>query len=80
MCRAMTCGKLVKGPNACHYAAHRKEQQQNHAAIHKIDWHIIYNHSEKINDGWDPEASRKVSGNGRFPFNRTCTVGLDLTF
>ena len=34
----------------------------------------------KINDGWDPEASRKVSGNGRFPFNRTCTVGLDLTF
>lgn len=34
----------------------------------------------KINDGWDPEASRKVSGIGRFPFNRTCTVGLDLTF
>ena len=34
----------------------------------------------KINDGWDPEASRKVSGNGRFPFNRTCTVGLDVTF
>ena len=34
----------------------------------------------KINDEWDPEASRKVSGNGRFPFNRTCTVGLDLTF
>lgn len=34
----------------------------------------------KINDGWDPEASRKVAGNGRFPFNRTCTVGVDLTF
>ena len=22
----------------------------------------------------------KPDGNGRFPFNRTCTVGLDLTF
>ena len=34
----------------------------------------------KINDGWDPEASRKVSAAGRFPFVRTVTFGLNLTF
>lgn len=36
--------------------------------------------STKINDGWDPEASQKVKGTGRFPFVRTITVGLNLTF
>ena len=34
----------------------------------------------KINDGWDPEASSKVSAAGRFPFVRTVTFGLNLTF
>ena len=33
----------------------------------------------KINDGWDPEASRKVSAAGRFPFVRTVTFGLNVT-
>lgn len=33
----------------------------------------------KINDGWDPEASRKVSGVGRYPFVRTITFGLNIT-
>lgn len=34
----------------------------------------------KIHDGWDPEASRGVSGVGRFPFVRTATFGLNLMF
>ena len=34
----------------------------------------------KINDGWDPEASRNVRGTGRYPFVRTVTFGLNLTF
>jgi len=34
----------------------------------------------KIHDGWDPEASRGVSGVGRYPFVRTATFGLNLTF
>jgi TonB-linked SusC/RagA family outer membrane protein len=34
----------------------------------------------KIHDGWDPEASRGVSGVGRFPFVRTVTLGLNLIF
>lgn len=35
----------------------------------------------KINDGWDPEATRTVqSGKERYPFNRTVTVGLNATF
>lgn len=33
-----------------------------------------------ITDGWDPEATRKVQNTGRFPFNRTYTVGLNVTF
>lgn len=33
-----------------------------------------------INDGWDPEASRKVEAFGRYPFTRNLTVGLNLTF
>lgn len=33
-----------------------------------------------INDGWDPEASRGVSGVGRYPFVRTATFGMNLTF
>lgn len=33
-----------------------------------------------ITDGWDPEATRKVEKTGRFPFNRTYTVGLNVTF
>jgi len=39
----------------------------------------LWEHS-KINDGWDPEASREVSGLGRYPFNRTVTVGVNATF
>ena len=35
----------------------------------------------KINDGWDPEATRNVDkGRERYPFNRTVTVGLNATF
>ena len=34
----------------------------------------------KSNDGWDPEASRKLEGKTRYPFNRTYTVGLNVTF
>ena len=34
----------------------------------------------KITDGWDPEASMNVSGTGRYPFVRTVTVGVNLTF
>lgn len=33
-----------------------------------------------IQDKWDPEASRKVSGKNRYPFNRTVTIGLNATF
>lgn len=33
-----------------------------------------------INDGWDPEASRSVSGTGRYPFTRNMTLGLNITF
>ena len=39
----------------------------------------LWEHS-KINDGWDPEASRKVEKLERYPFNRTFTVGLNATF
>lgn len=39
----------------------------------------LWEHS-KINDGWDPEASREVSGLSRYPFNRTVTVGINATF
>lgn len=34
----------------------------------------------KINDGWDPEASKDVKEAGRFPFVRTVTFGLNVTF
>ncbi|GHU80505.1 SusC/RagA family TonB-linked outer membrane protein [Bacteroidia bacterium] len=33
-----------------------------------------------IHDGWDPEASRGVSGVGRYPFVRNVTFGLNLSF
>lgn len=33
-----------------------------------------------IRDGWDPEQSRTVSDLGRYPFNRTLTGGINLTF
>lgn len=33
-----------------------------------------------INDGWDPEASRKVEGVGRYPFTRSITAGINFTF
>lgn len=33
-----------------------------------------------IHDGWDPEATRKISGKDRYPFNRTFTVGINATF
>lgn len=38
-------------------------------------WEITH-----IHDGWDPEASRGVSGVERYPFVRTVTFGLNLTF
>lgn len=34
----------------------------------------------KINDGWDPEASNKVSNANRYPFLRNVTFGLNLSF
>jgi TonB-linked SusC/RagA family outer membrane protein len=39
----------------------------------------LWEHSS-INDGWDPEATRQVSGTQRYPFNRFYTVGLNVTF
>jgi TonB-linked SusC/RagA family outer membrane protein len=33
-----------------------------------------------IHEGWDPEATRDVSGVQRYPFVRTVTLGLNLTF
>ena len=33
-----------------------------------------------INDGWDPEATRKVENKQRYPFNRTITFGINATF
>jgi hypothetical protein len=34
----------------------------------------------KIHDGWDPEVTRTVSGNERFPFYRYVTLGANVTF
>ena len=35
----------------------------------------------KINDGWDPEATRTVSsGAQRYPFSRTVTIGINAAF
>ena len=34
----------------------------------------------KIKDGWDPEATRDVSGLKRYPFTRNFTFGVNLTF
>ncbi len=39
----------------------------------------LWEHS-KINDGWDPEASRNVGGLNRYPFLRNYTVGLNVGF
>ena len=40
----------------------------------------LWEHS-KIRDGWDPEQTSNVSsGIQRYPFNRTYTVGLNVTF
>ena len=36
--------------------------------------------TSKIKDGWDPESSGKVSNANRYPFLRSLTVGLHLTF
>lgn len=36
--------------------------------------------TSKIHDGWDPEASSAVSGFGRYPFTRTVSMGMNLTF
>jgi hypothetical protein len=33
-----------------------------------------------IHDGWDPEATRGVGGNERYPFYRYITFGLNVTF
>ena len=33
-----------------------------------------------IHDGWDPEATRTVAGNERFPFYRYVTFGVNATF
>lgn len=34
----------------------------------------------KINDGWDPEAKRTVTAAARYPFLRTYTFGVNVTF
>jgi len=34
----------------------------------------------KIHDGWDPEVTRTVAGNERFPFYRYVTLGANVTF
>ena len=34
----------------------------------------------KINDAWDPESKRTVSNSARYPFLRTVTFGLNLSF
>lgn len=39
----------------------------------------MWEHSN-IKDGWDPEQSRDVKELGRYPFNRTYTVGINATF
>lgn len=39
----------------------------------------LWEHS-KINDGWDPEASRNVSGVRRYPFLRNFTFGVNVGF
>ena len=36
--------------------------------------------NSKINDGWDPEATRAVSARQRYPFTRSYTLGLSATF
>lgn len=36
--------------------------------------------STKIHDGWDPEVTRTVAGNERFPFYRYVTLGVNVTF
>ncbi|MGQ1948318.1 SusC/RagA family TonB-linked outer membrane protein [Geofilum sp. OHC36d9] len=36
--------------------------------------------STKIKDGWDPEAKRNAAGTQRYPFTRSYTVGINLTF
>lgn len=36
--------------------------------------------NSKINDGWDPEATRAVSARQRYPFTRSYTFGLSATF
>ncbi|WP_348084698.1 TonB-dependent receptor [Mucilaginibacter sp.] len=33
-----------------------------------------------IHDGWDPEVTRTVTGNERYPFYRYITVGANVTF
>ena len=39
----------------------------------------LWEHSN-ISDGWDPEASSEVDNAKRYPFLRTVTFGLNLTF
>ena len=39
----------------------------------------LWEHS-KINDGWDPEASRKVKDLARYPFLRNFTFGVNVGF
>lgn len=39
----------------------------------------LWEHSN-INDGWDPEANREVDNAKRYPFLRSVTFGLNLTF
>lgn len=34
----------------------------------------------KINDGWDPEASNRVSNSRRYPFLRNVTFGANISF
>lgn len=39
----------------------------------------LWEHSN-IKDGWDPEQGRETKKMGRYPFNRTFTAGVSLTF
>lgn len=35
---------------------------------------------DHIHDGWDPESTRTISGNERYPFYRLVTLGANVTF
>ena len=63
-------GLFTSGFSAC--------QNKSKARVY-VTGSDLWEHS-KINDGWDPEANRKVDNSKRYPFLRTVTFGLNLTF